>query len=777
MPPLDEGSILDMPVTVPRASITQVADDLTARDALLDTFPEVEGLVGKAGRADTPTDPSPIEMVETIVNLRPRGQWPRRHLRFEDALSRTGDVLDLLAGKGVVPIPEKPEERASMLNDAAMAAVEQVDAGLRALARDHQREAAGDLGRRLVESVVRGTVTRVGDNGLLKREVPDSEVSAIVDALAGTHGPHLLAVPLEADVRSVSRAAGEALAKAGALDPSPDLLAVRRGAIGRAWSEAREVLGGVPETAETRMLEDVVDLRNDLLREHRLAVDGTLEEEAGRLFSTGAVSALLGAARSRDPQAKEPGPEEVEALEKEARAAWGSGPLLWRKTKQDLLQEMDSAIRMPGWGNIWTQPIVNRIDMLATGVRTMVGVKVYGKTLDQISDVSQEVADILRAVPGAVDVFPDQIVGKPYVEIRIDRERAARYGISVGDIQDTIEVALGGRGLTTTVEGRERYPVRVRYARDSREDEESLKRTLVATGMPARPMGGGDGGGMGDAGGGAPGPAGGAQIPLSDVADVVVVEGPAMIKSENGLLRAYVQLNVRGRDVISFVEEAQRTIAGRLTLPEGSYLEWTGQFEHQVRAKKTLALVIPFVLLLILLILYVTYNDLSDTVLMMLAVPGAIAGGVIFQAIFGFNFSVAVWVGYIACFGMATETGIIMLVYLREAVQRRGGLEGIASLDELREAIVEGAVHRLRPKLLTEGTTIIGLAPMLWAAGTGAEIIRPMAAPVLGGILMADEVVDVFLPVLFYWVRARRWRRLHPEAEAGAAPVPAPAAA
>jgi Cu(I)/Ag(I) efflux system membrane protein CusA/SilA len=237
-----------------------------------------------------------------------------------------------------------------------------------------------------------------------------------------------------------------------------------------------------------------------------------------------------------------------------------------------------------------------------------------------------------------------------------------------------------------------------------------------------------------------------------------------MIKSENGLLRSYVQLNVRGRDVISFVEDAQRVVAEKVKLPEGSYLEWTGQFEHQVRAKKTLSIVIPLVLLLILVILYITYQDFADTGLMMLAVPGAVAGGILFQAIFGFNFSVAVWVGYIACFGMATETGIIMLVYLREAVERHGGLAKIASIEQLKEIVVEGAVHRLRPKLLTEGTTIIGLAPMLWATGTGAEVMSPMAAPVLGGILMADEVVDVFIPVLFYWVRARRWRRLHPEA-------------
>jgi Cu(I)/Ag(I) efflux system membrane protein CusA/SilA len=293
--------------------------------------------------------------------------------------------------------------------------------------------------------------------------------------------------------------------------------------------------------------------------------------------------------------------------------------------------------------------------MLATGVRTQLGVMVFGRSLEQIQQVSNEVAEVLRGIPGAADVVADQTVGKGYIEIEIDRERAARYGVNVGDIQDTVEVALGGKTITTTVEGRERYPVRLRYARDFRADEESIRRILIST-ESAEPL---------SAAKPTPGVSTGPQLPgihLSDVANVRVVEGPVMIKSENGLLRSYVQLNVRDRDIVGFVEEAQRTVAAKVQLPEGSYLGWTGQFEHQVRAKRTLRIVFPAVLVLIFLILYVTYHDFTHAVLMMLAVPGALAGGVIFQTLFGYNFSVAVWVGYIACFGMATETGIIMLV-------------------------------------------------------------------------------------------------------------------
>jgi Cu(I)/Ag(I) efflux system membrane protein CusA/SilA len=251
------------------------------------------------------------------------------------------------------------------------------------------------------------------------------------------------------------------------------------------------------------------------------------------------------------------------------------------------------------------------------------------------------------------------------------------------------------------------------------------------------------------------------QIPLAELAEIRVVEGPSMIKSENGLLRAYIQLNVRGRDEVGFVEEAQRAVAEKVKLPAGMYLEWSGTFEHQVRAQKTLRLVFPAVIATIMLILYLTHKSWTDAFLMMTSVLGALAGGAIFQWLFGFRFSVAVQVGYIACFGMAVETGVVMLVYLREAIEERGGLARIGSIAELRQAILEGAVHRLRPKLLTEGAAIISIAPMLWASGVGAEVIRPMAAPVLGGLLVADEVIDVFLPVLYFAVQKRRWRKLH----------------
>jgi Cu(I)/Ag(I) efflux system membrane protein CusA/SilA len=411
--------------------------------------------------------------------------------------------------------------------------------------------------------------------------------------------------------------------------------------------------------------------------------------------------------------------------------------LLWRKDRSDIIGfggELDRVMQMPGWGNVWTAPIQNRVDMLATGVNTPVGIRILGHKLDDVLKASEDVAAAVQRVPGAVQVSAEQVRGgKGYLDIQLDREKAAAAGVAVADVNDVIETALGGKVVTTTVEGRERHAVRLRYLRHWRESEELIHELLVpvAATKSVRKF-----------------------VPLGEVADVRIVEGPAVIKSENGLLRNYVRLGVQDRGSADFVDEARRVVA-QVPLPQGVYLEWTGQFEHDLQARRTLWLVMPLVLIVILLILYFTYHDLADALLMVLAVPGALAGGVFFQWLFGYKFFVTVWVGYIACFGMATSTGIIMLVYLREAMARAGGAKAL-TVEQLRQAVLEGAVQRLRPKLLTECTTVLGLAPMLWATGPGAEIVRPMAVPVLGGILLADEVIDLLLPVLFFWVR--RWR-------------------
>ncbi len=772
MPRLDEGSVLDMPVTVPRASITQVADDLKARNAMLRRFPEVELIVGKGGRADTPTDPSPIEMVETMINLRPKEFWPKRKLIYDDAVAQTNAAFDALLASRLLAPPKDDAQRKSIVEPAAMTAVGRFDDTMRELASARLTEFEKSLASHLVFDFTRQLSALLVETGKLAAPLDEATIKKVAEALTPTFGPRLASAPAQEDVNSLMQNIAERLAEAKKIKLDPDAFALRPSDLTEfAWSVG-EVIGADRPTLFTQMLAYISARRDALWADYMRGLNYELFDQAPGAINWYCLEEIRSAAieqefwkGSTDRRKLDADLAALQKIRDALDLPLAKRLLLWHKTKDDVVKEMDAVMQMPGWGNIWTQPIINRIDMLATGVSTMVGVKVFGDNLKSIQNALEQVAAVLRKVPGAVDIVPDQDFNKGYLEIVIDREKAARFGVNVGDVQDVVETALGGKTITMTVEGRERFPVRIRYARAWREDEEDVKNLLINAASSG--MSGESTGGMGAASTpkkSAPDVAP-LQIPLSAVADVRIVEGPAMIKSENGTLRSYVRLNVRDRDIVSFIEEAQRAVAQQVKLPAGVHLEWSGQFEHQQHAKKTLTIVFPAVILLIFVILYLTYNDFMDAVLMVMAVPEALVGGVFFLWFFGHNFSVAVWVGFIACFGMATETGIIMLVYLREAIERRGGLEKIASLEELRQTVLEGAVHRLRPKLLTEGVAIVALAPMLWASGVGHEIISAMAAPVLGGLLVSDEVVDIFIPVRFYWVRRARWLKLHPEAK------------
>jgi Cu(I)/Ag(I) efflux system membrane protein CusA/SilA len=770
MPDLDEQSLMDMPTTVPRASIAQAERDLRVRDEVLRGFPEVWQVVGKAGRAETATDSAPLDMIETVINLRDHELWLKRKLRFEDAVAQTRVVLDALEAKDLLRREASKGDREDLINEAAMTVASTVDETLRDLAVRRLSEFRPELGRALVGEAIDTLLARV-EPAAVPRKPTSAEREALVEALAKTYGDRLAVRVLPDDVTRLVDDAAKRLIDLGALRDRPDLLTPTPALLERATASARDVLGFAKPTLFTRIAEHLEADHTHRLKERAKTLNWELFDRAVGAADWAALEGLTKLGRDRKLIAREANPGELATIRTALDRPFADGLLLWKKTKTDIIEEMSTALQMPGWGNSFTQPIANRIEMLSTGVRLPVAVKVFGSKLDDIQRVSREIATVLRTVRGAADVFPDQVVGKGYIEIKIDRKKAARYGINIGDIQDVVEVAMGGRPLTMTVEGRERYPVRVRYARDYRDDVEALKGILVSGRGMAVDAGQGTGmGGMGGGGMASSTPSAGStaqappvQIPLAEVANVRVVEGPSMIKSENGLLRSYIQLRVRDRDEVGFVEEAQRVVAEKVqeTMPAGMYLEWTGTFEHQVRANKTLRIIFPAVIALIALILYLTHKSWTDALLMMTSVLGALAGGAIFQWLFGFHFSVAVQVGYIACFGMAVETGVVMLVYLHEAIDERGGLERIGSIAELRQAILEGAIHRLRPKLLTEGAAIISIAPMLWATGVGAEVIRPMAAPVLGGLLIADEVIDVFLPVLYFAVQKRRWRKLH----------------
>jgi copper/silver efflux system protein len=403
-------------------------------------------------------------------------------------------------------------------------------------------------------------------------------------------------------------------------------------------------------------------------------------------------------------------------------------------TKEEILQRLDAKLRMPGVTNIWTQPIRNRIDMLSTGIRTQVGIKVFGSDLSTIERLSAEIEQTVRSVPGAVDLYAERITGAPYLEIKTNRVAAARYGISVGDVQDVIETAIGGKNLTTAIDGRQRLPIRVRYARDFRETPEVLRNVLVAA--PS-----------------------GSQIPLAQVATIQIVMGPSMISSENGLLRGSVLMNVRGRDVGSFVADAQRAVARQVKLPSGYYIEWSGQYENQLSARRRLILVIPAVFVIMSVLLYKIYDSLKEALHVMLAVPFALTGGIFLLKLLGYNFSVAVWVGFIALFGTAVQTGVVMVIYLEEAVARKKAAMGTLTVNGLHEAVLEGALLRLRPKVMTVSTVIAGLLPLMWSVRTGSEVMKPLATPVLGGMVSSLLHVLIVTPVIFTWLREREISR------------------
>ncbi len=403
-------------------------------------------------------------------------------------------------------------------------------------------------------------------------------------------------------------------------------------------------------------------------------------------------------------------------------------------TVDRLRSDMSAAVQLPGVSNIWTMPIINRIDMLTTGIRSEVGVKVYGNDLTVLEESARRIADVVRRVPGASNVYPEQVTSGQYLNIIVDRAAAARYGIRVGDIQQVIETAVGETVLTTTIEGRRRFPVRVRYAPQYRSDPEALGRVLVAASS-------------------------GAQIPLSLVARIEHVRGPAMISSENGLLIATVLMNVQGRDVGGFVEDARQTVARDVALPAGYYVGWSGRWENQEHARQRLQVVLPIVLVIIFVLLYFTYHSVLEAAHVLLAVPFALTGGVYLLWLLGYNFSVAVWVGFIALFGTAVQTGVVMVIYLEEAVARkREAIGGALTRTALREAVIDGALLRLRPKVMTVSTVIAGLLPIMWSTRVGAEVMKPLATPVLGGMVSSLLHVLIVTPVLFYWLQERRMR-------------------
>jgi len=412
----------------------------------------------------------------------------------------------------------------------------------------------------------------------------------------------------------------------------------------------------------------------------------------------------------------------------------------WRPgmTKEKLVAEFTEKLtQVPGYVPGFLQPIENRILMLSTGIRAQLGVKILGDNLDELQQKAFEVERIVRSVPGAVGVAPSRVQGKPYLEVEVDRGAMARFGLRAQQVLDVVEAGLGGRNLTTTIEGRQRFPIQVRLARDERDDLERLGDVLVAT--PS-----------------------GKFIPLGQVAKIRRNTGPSEIASENGRLRVFVQANVQDRDLGGFVQEVKRRLDQEIVpaLPKGMTIEYSGEYENQLRAQRTLQVIVPAVLGIIFLLLYVVYRSAKEAAHVILAVPFALTGGVFLQYLLGYNFSVAVWVGYIALFGTAISTAIVMVVYLQEALVKKQAERGAAFCHaDLIQAVKDGARLRLRPKMMTVATTVAALFPIMWSTSTGSEIMRPLAAPVLGGMISSFLHILIVTPVLFAWLREREFSR------------------
>ncbi len=413
----------------------------------------------------------------------------------------------------------------------------------------------------------------------------------------------------------------------------------------------------------------------------------------------------------------------------------------WRKgmSKNDIINELNARLQIPGVINGWTQPIINRINMLSTGIRTDAGVKVYGQDLDTIYAFAEKVKKQLEGIDGVKDLYVEPITGGKYIDIIVKRDEISRYGLTVDDVNTVVEIALGGMRLTTTVEGRQRFSVNARFGQDFRNNIESLKRLQVQT-MKYGP------------------------VPLEAVADVKITEGPPMINSENAMLRGTVLFNVRERDLGGTVNEAKEKLDKMITqLPKGYFLEWSGQYENLIRSERTLKIILPVVLLIIFLSMYFAFRNAREAFLSLISIPFALIGGAFMIYFWGVNLSVAVAVGFIALFGLAVETGIVMVIYLNDAMQQLVELKGNSretiSKADLREYVITGASKRLRPKLMTVCVSLFALIPILWSHGVGSDVMKPIVLPMVGGVLTSATHILLVTPLIFLMAKEYELRK------------------
>ena len=619
MPPLNEGDLLFMPVLLPGASITQAKDVMAKQDMIMNRFPEVSMVVGKLGRATTATDPAPIGMFETIVNIIDPSTWPRRAVKTDATARLVSDIAERLLSAEI-------------------------------LSNRHAEHISADVTARIA-----------------------ADVAARIDEMATEyHNPYI-----------------------------------------------------------------AVEEREKLYRIWLLRV--VME----RLLTQMGESSQLGDSTSES---------QLHALATEIEPTLEHNTYFRTKTRAELINDLTESCRMPGVSPIMTQPIRNRIDMLATGIQTPIGVKVFGTDLVKIEEIAVRIEQELLKIPGAVGPYAERIGNKPYLELHIDRKEAARYGIKIGAVQQIIMTAIGGMNLTTTVEGRERFPVRIRYKRELRDNVEALKRVLVPTPK-------------------------GIQIPLGQLVRIERRPGPAKISSENTLLfsRVFCDVDADVIGLVNFVEIAQKALDEKIkpTLPQGYFYSFSGQYEAELEARSRLLVVVPACIAVIFMLLYIKFRSPSAMLAIFLALPFAFIGGMWMQWLmqyvppalgggYAIKYSTAVWVGYIALFGVAVEDGIVLMEYLLERVRRGEPVE---------EAAVNAGLLRVRPIIMTTATTVLALAPIMLyeiSTNTGAELMKPIAVPTFGGMITATVANLVLAPVLFslfYWVEGKGVRHQDSEGE------------
>ncbi|HJX83463.1 MAG TPA: efflux RND transporter permease subunit, partial [Candidatus Angelobacter sp.] len=408
----------------------------------------------------------------------------------------------------------------------------------------------------------------------------------------------------------------------------------------------------------------------------------------------------------------------------------------WRPgmTYEKLIQEMDAKLQFPGLTNTWTMPVENRLDMALTGIKTPLGMKIQGASLDGIQQLGSQLQQILSGLPQVRSIFAERVAQGFYVNVDVNRPEAAKYGLTIADVQQAVSSGMGGMNVAENIEGRERYPMNVRYQRDFRDNVDELRRVLIAT--PS-----------------------GAQIPIEQVAKISFSHGPAMIRDEDGQLTGYVYLDLNTKDYGGFVQQASKMLSQKLALQPGFTYKWSGEYEFELRAKARLKIIMPVVFFIIFLLLYMVFHSVAEAFVLILPTVYAMTGGLILQWLLGYNFSVAVWVGYIALLGIAVETGVVMVVYLHEALDHRLASGRKITNKEIEDAAIEGAVQRLRPKLMTVFAVLASLVPILWESGIGSDVMKPIAAPIVGGMITSTIHVLILVPVFFVMMKERALRR------------------